>query len=168
LNLAEYASPEKIFIDANVFLDYAIPHPVFGEIVKDFLEKVETEELNAITTPAVLSEVSHVLLLETGAIILKNRNRNIVMNKIETDRRFSNFCHDAVDKLNEFISNLDGLKLIPVMPEDFFRASDLARAYHLMSLDALHLSAMRRAEVKNIASRDRDFERVDGIAVWSP
>ncbi|OPY51618.1 MAG: hypothetical protein A4E48_01461 [Methanosaeta sp. PtaU1.Bin060] len=54
------------------------------------------------------------------------------------------------------------------MPEDYFRASELARAYDLMSLDALHLSAMRRAEIKNIASRDRDFELADGIAVWSP
>lgn len=168
MNLVEYASSEEIFIDANIFLDYAIPHPAFGELVKNFLEKVEIEQINAVTTPAVLSEVSHVLLLETGAVILKNHNRNIVMRKMETDRRFSSLCRDAVDKFNEFISSLDGLELIPVMPEDYFRASELARAYNLMSLDALHLSAMRRAEIKNIASRDRDFELADGIAVWSP
>ena len=108
------------------------------------------------------------MLLETGAVILKNHNSNIVTNKIESDSHFSNLCLDAVDKFNEFISKLDGLKLIPVMPEDYFRASDLARAYNLMSFDALHLSAMRRAHVRNIATMDRGFDRVDGIVVWSP
>ncbi|OPY51619.1 MAG: hypothetical protein A4E48_01462 [Methanosaeta sp. PtaU1.Bin060] len=101
MNLVEYASSEEIFIDANIFLDYAIPHPAFGELVKNFLEKVEIEQINAVTTPAVLSEVSHVLLLETGAVILKNHNRNIVMRKMETDRRFSSLCRDAVDKFND-------------------------------------------------------------------
>jgi Predicted nucleic acid-binding protein, contains PIN domain len=168
LNLLECTSSDKIFIDSNIFLDYIIPHPAFYIVASDFLKRVEIEEIHAITTPAVLAEVSHILLLETGAVILKNHNRNIVMNKIESDSHFSNLCRDAVDKFNEFISKLDGLKLIPVMPEDYFRASDLARAYNLMSFDALHLSAMRRAQVRNIATRDRDFDRVDGIAVWSP
>jgi predicted nucleic acid-binding protein len=168
LNLLECTSFDKIFIDSNIFLDYIIPHPAFYIVVSDFLKRVEIEEIHAITTPAVLAEVSHILLLETGAVILKNHNRNIVMNRIESDSHFSNRCRDAVDKFNEFISKLDGLKLIPVMPEDYFRASDLARAYNLMSFDALHLPAMRRAQVRNIATRDRDFDRVDGIVVWSP
>ncbi len=168
MRILEYTSSDQIFIDSNIFLDYAIPNPEFGEIASDFLGKVEIEEIYAVTTPAVLAEVSHILLLETGAVILKNRNRNIVIDKIEADRNFSQHCRDAVDKFNEYVSNLDGLQLIPVMPEDYFQASDLARAYNLMSFDALHLSAMRRSHVRNIASRDRDFERVDGIVVWSP
>jgi len=168
LNLLKYASSDQIFIDSNIFLDYAIPNPVFGEMASDFLERVEIEEISAVTTSAVLAEVSHILLLETGAVILKNRNRNIVIDKIEADRNFSCLCRDAVDKFNEYIRNLDGLQLIPVMPEDYFHASDLARAYNLMSFDALHLSAMMRTHIRNIATRDRDFERVDGIMVWSP
>ena len=167
MRIPEYSSSDQIFIDTNIFLDYAIPNPEFGEIASDFLERVEIEEIYAVTTPAVLAEVSHILLLETGAVILKNRNRNIVIDKIEADRNFSRHCRDAVDKFNEYVSNLDGLQLIPVMPEDYFQASDLARAYNLMSFDALHLSAMRRSHVRNIASRDRDFERVDGIVIWS-
>jgi predicted nucleic acid-binding protein len=168
LNLLKYTSSDPIFIDSNIFLDYIVPHPAYYKIASNFLRGVENEEIHATITPAVLAEVSHILLLETGAVILKNHNRNIVINKIESDSNFSHLCRDAVDKFNEFINKLDGLQLIPVMPEDYFRASDLARAYNLMSFDALHLSAMRRSHVRNIASRDRDFERVDGIVVWSP
>jgi predicted nucleic acid-binding protein len=168
LSILEYSSLDQIFIDSNIFLDYAIPNPEFGEIASDFLGRVEIEEIYAVTTPAVLAEVSHILLLETGAVILDNRNRNIVIDRIEADGNLSHHCRDVVDKFNEYVSNLDGLQLIPVMPEDYFRASDLARAYNLMSFDALHLSAMRRSRIRNIATRDRDFERVDGIVVWSP
>jgi predicted nucleic acid-binding protein len=82
LNLAEYSPQHPIFIDANIFLDYALPN---------------------------------------------------------------HLCYDAVDTFNEFIGGLDGLKLIPVQPEDHLRASDLGRAYNLLPIDALHLSAMRRA-----------------------
>ncbi len=168
MNLSEYSSSDPIFIDSNIFIDYSIPHPVFGKMAADFLERVEVEEVHAITTPAVMAEVSHILLLERGAVLLKNHNRNVVMNKIKSDSRFSHLCRDAIDEFNEFVSSLDGLQPLPVMPEDYFQASDLARTYNLMSFDALHLSAMRRSHVQNIASRDRDFEQVDGIVVWSP
>ena len=70
MNLLKYASSDQIFIDSNIFFDYAIPNPVFGEMASDFLERVEIEEISAVTTPAVLAEVSHILLLETGAVIL--------------------------------------------------------------------------------------------------
>ena len=84
LNLLEYSSSDQIFIDANIFLDYAIPNPNFGEIVSDFLERVEMGKINAITTPAVMAEVSHILLLETGSVIIKNRNWNLVKDRIKS------------------------------------------------------------------------------------
>jgi len=43
LNLAEYSSDQPIFIDANIFLDYTLPNTEFGDMVTDFLEKVELQ-----------------------------------------------------------------------------------------------------------------------------
>jgi predicted nucleic acid-binding protein len=168
LNLLDYSHSDPIFIDANIFLDYALPNPIFGEIVAEFLEKVELEEISAVTTPAVLSEVSQILLFNKGFAILRTQNRNLVKSKIKADSRFSRFCYDTVDKFNGFITGLEGLKLVPVQPEDYLMASDLGRNYRLLSLDALHLSVMRHNHIRNIATRDHDFERVDGIALWSP
>jgi predicted nucleic acid-binding protein len=168
LNLAEFSSSHPIFIDANIFLDYTLPNNEFGEAVSDFLERVELQDIAAITTPVVLNEVSYILLLQKGMTILNTENRDTVRGKIKAKGHFAHLCYDAVDMFNEFISGLAGLKLIPVQPEDYLLASDLGRAYNLLPVDALHLSAMRRAHIRNIASRDRDFERVDGIAIWSP
>jgi len=168
LNLTEYSSQLPIFTDANIFLDYTLPNSEFGVAVSDFLEKVELQDIVAITTPAVLNEVSYILLLQRGMTILNTENRDTVRSKIKANGHFANLCYDAVDTFNEFISGLDGLKLIPVQPEDYLRASDMGRVYNLLPIDALHLSAMRRSHVRNIATRDRVFERVDGIVVWSP
>jgi predicted nucleic acid-binding protein len=99
---------------------------------------------------------------------LNTENRDTVRGKIKANGHFAHLCYDAVDTFNEFISGLDGLELIPVQPEDYLLASDLGRAYSLLPIDALHLSAMRRSHVRNIATRDRDFERVDGIVVLNP
>ena len=35
-------------------------------------------------------------------------------------------------------------------------------------IDSLHLSVMKRLKIKNIATRDSDFERVRDITIWSP
>lgn len=168
MNLTEYSSSLPIFIDANIFLDYALPNAKFGDVISDFLEKIELQLISAITTPLVLNEVSYILLLQRGMATLKTDNRDIVKSKIKENSHFAHLCYDAVDTFNEFISDLDGLKLIPVQPEDYLLASDLGRAYNLLPVDALHLSAMRRSHIRNIATRDRDFERVDGIVVWAP
>jgi predicted nucleic acid-binding protein len=167
LNLAEYSSQNPIFIDANIFLDYALPNTEFSMAASDFLERIELQEMAAITSPAVLNEVAYVLLLQRGMTILNTENRDTVRNKIKANGHFAHLCYDAVDMFNEFLSGLDGLKLIPVQPEDYLLASDLGMAYNLLPIDALHLSAMRRAHINDIASRDRDFDRVDGIVVWS-
>ncbi len=66
MNLAEYSSQHPIFIDANIFLDYALPNIEFSEIASDFLERVELQDIVAITTPVVLNEVSYILLLQRG------------------------------------------------------------------------------------------------------
>jgi predicted nucleic acid-binding protein len=50
LKLLLYSSPNPIFIDANVFLDYTLPNREFGEAVSDFLERIELQDIDAITT----------------------------------------------------------------------------------------------------------------------
>ncbi|MCK4735298.1 MAG: type II toxin-antitoxin system VapC family toxin [Methanophagales archaeon] len=47
-------------------------------------------------------------------------------------------------------------------------STTLGGKYRLLFKDALHLSAMKRLNVKNIASRDSDFERVNDIMIWIP
>jgi len=52
-------------------------------------------------------------------------NGDAVMSKIKANGHFAYLCHDAVEIFNEFVSSIEGLKLIPFQPEVNFLASDL-------------------------------------------
>jgi hypothetical protein len=45
LKLRELPANEEIFIDANIFLYSAFKHPVFGNKCKNFLIRIEKEEI---------------------------------------------------------------------------------------------------------------------------
>jgi predicted nucleic acid-binding protein len=44
----------------------------------------------------------------------------------------------------------------------------LMGGYNLLPNDAIHLATVRRYGITNIATNDRDFERVDWLNVWKP
>jgi predicted nucleic acid-binding protein len=68
VKLSEYKDFEPVFIDANIFIDYSLPNPKYGEIAADFLERVELLEIKAVTTPLVLDEVSYIILMYKGSL----------------------------------------------------------------------------------------------------
>jgi predicted nucleic acid-binding protein len=125
-------------------------------------------EIKAITTPLVIGEVSYILLLQKGSMILGTHDRKSISDKIKRDRGFANLCYSVIDRFNELLNVLDGLKVIPIGSEDHLQVSDVGKKYGLLPNDALHLVAMKNSNIRNIATRDKDFERVEGIEIWSP
>lgn len=168
LKLSEYTSTDPIFIDANIFLDYAIPNPRYCGPVANFLERVELLEINAVTTPSVLEEVSYILLMNMGKRILKTTDHQIIVNSIKRDDAVAQRCYRAIDKFNELLVVWKGLKILAVDQEDYMQVSGLGKKFRLLSSDAMHLSVMKKHKIESIASRDSDFERVQGIRVWIP
>ncbi len=47
-------------------------------------------------------------------------------------------------------------------------AVDLSNKHGLLISDASHLAVVRAQGIANIATNDRDFERVNGIDVYKP
>ena len=168
MKLSEYIKSECIFIDANIFLDYSLPDPKYGKSAAYFLEKIELNEIKAVTTPIVLDEVSFIILMYKGSLLLKTQNRKMIIETIKKDRTFSNLCYEMVEEFNEFLSCLKGLRIVPVNYEEYKHASELGKKYLLLPSDALHASVMKKNKIHNIATRDGDFERIEGITVWKP
>lgn len=168
MKLSEFNISDKIFIDANIFLDYSLPNPKYGKIASDFLEKIELNELKAVTTPIVLDEVSFIILISRGSIVLNTHDRKIIINSIKKDKEVSNLCYKVIDEFNELLDCLKGLKIISVNHEDYKHASIIGKNYMLLPSDAIHASVMINNRINNIATRDGDFDRVEGISVWKP
>ncbi len=168
MRLSDYKYSDPVFIDANIFLDYSLPNPEYGEAVTDFLEKVELLEINAVTTPVVLDEVSYILLMYKGHIVLDTKDRQRIRDSIKKDKKFAETCYEVVEEFNDYLGDLNGLKVIPATGEDYKKVARLGKKYRLLPSDALHASVMENNNIFNIATRDSDFDRVEGIKVWNP
>ena len=169
-NLIDFDLPDLIFVDANIFIDHASANPGYGKSCKDFLEKIETGNIVAITTTAVLDEVGYILSLLEGAKVLKTYDLKIVREKLKEDQELVVTCYEKVREYMRYIFFLEdgGLDIQKVEPKDVFIATMVGAEYRLLFTDSLHLSVMKRLKIKNIATRDSDFERAKEVTVWSP
>jgi predicted nucleic acid-binding protein len=168
LRLKDYNSSEPIFVDANIYLDFALANPQTYRDVENFLERIELLDITAVTTPSVLDEVSYVLLMHKGAKILNTRDHKKIGNKIKGDADFALRCYGVVDKFKELLKTLKGLETYSVNKNDYEKAVVLGSLYRLLPTDALHASVMENNNILNIATRDRDFNRIESFRVWMP
>ncbi|GFO96320.1 hypothetical protein ig2599ANME_0508 [groundwater metagenome] len=116
----------------------------------------------------MLDEVSYILLMYKGAMVLKTQDRQKIRERIKKDTDIAFQCYSVVDKFNEFLATLEGLQIVPINKNDYMQATVLGKTCRLLPSDALHASVMKSSKIFNIATRDTDFERVMGIKVWEP
>lgn len=154
----------RIYIDTNIFLYSAFNHPDFGESCKIFLERVDLGKIEGYVSDFVLNEVFHKLMvaevtkkftMSTGEAISYIRGNPKVISELET-------IWEEMKLIEE--SNIVILKNITVFPEFV----QISREYNLMATDAFHVTVMKKSGIKNIATFDKDSERVDFIRVWKP
>jgi len=63
LILSRVPASERVFIDANIFLYSVFEHAVYGKSCRDFLKRIESNEIRVFTTDLVLNEVFHKLMI---------------------------------------------------------------------------------------------------------
>ena len=127
------------YVDINIFVYWLGKHPVFGEVSYEWIKKIERSPRGRyVTSSLTLYEVLVIIAGLTGRS-LKNRA----------------LTREVVNS----ITNLRGLVIEPLKPEDFIRALDLMEEYSLDYEDSLHLSVAVRVEAKEIISNDKDFDK---------
>ena len=63
MKLSQLPDGESIFLDANIFLYSAFDHPIFGGACRDFLTRVDQEEVHGYCSAYVLNEIFHKLMM---------------------------------------------------------------------------------------------------------
>ncbi|MDD4447450.1 MAG: PIN domain-containing protein [Methanothrix sp.] len=154
---------ESIFLDANIFLYSAFDHPTFGRACRDFLNRVDQEEIHGYCSAFVLNEVFHKLMM--SEIVNKFGVQAAAANNLFKQKQeiINELCDlwDEMDILNSInITILDG----QIFPEFV----DLSMKYHLLAMDSAHLAIMRRNGLTNLATNDADFKRVTDLKIWKP
>jgi predicted nucleic acid-binding protein len=154
-----------VFVDANTFVYYFEPHPVFGPACQQLFLRIENNELQGLSSSSVLSDVVHrVMTLEATGLF--NRPMTGMANWLKQ--------HPAeVQRLTRHRLAVDdvaliGIQILPVTGSLVSLAADISRQFGLLTNDALIISVMRHHGLTLIASHDADFDRVPGLTRYGP
>ena len=164
MGLNELAEP--CFVDANIFLFTIWDDDLYGLSCKEFLNRVEAGKLKGYTSVVVLDEVFHRLMLAELYIrfsILPRKASSTVHSRPELLSKLET-CFEDVIALHQ----VSHLTILPIDGELQKMAVQLSRKHKLLSHDALHTACCEKMEIDNIATLDRDFERVEFLTVWTP
>ena len=129
------------FVDSNVFIYVLVKSPKDDyETAKRILQRIEEGE-EAITNTAVIQEI-------VDWLEYNNRRRE---------------AEKFLTAINSYIT----MKKAEVSWNEIMEAIDDMKKYDLDLVDALTLQTMKRNDVNEIYTNDRDFDRVKGIRrIW--
>ncbi|MFO0970550.1 MAG: PIN domain-containing protein [Gemmataceae bacterium] len=162
---ADLAAGATVFLDASPLIHHFEPNAAFGQASTEFLERIENQEINGVTTTHVVSEVAHSLRTieamqafgwKSAGIALRLRNHPA---EIRTLSRF----RQAVQEIPLF-----NVRILTIDPAWLDAAAALSQQSGLLHNDALILAAMQGHGLTNLASADADFDRVAGINRFAP
>ena len=162
MKLSDIKSGEAVFIDANIFIYH------FTGVSEDctlFLKRCEEGELTGFTGINILIEVLHRLMMIEAAAkgFVKLGN---VLKKLKKKP-------DIVKKLADYQTNtlsiMDmGIEVLPLSEDSIESSLQFRKKYGLLVNDSLTTAMMDLEGIINLATMDKDFERVEGVRVYSP
>ena len=127
------------YIDINIFIYWLGNHPSFGEAAYKWIKKIENSPHGKYVTSSLT--LYGTLIIIAGLTGESLRDTPLVEGVIDS------------------ITNLKGLFIDQLRPEDLTQAVDLMKKYDLDYEDSLHLATALRKGAKEIISNDADFDK---------
>ncbi|HJH32692.1 MAG TPA: PIN domain-containing protein [Methanosarcinaceae archaeon] len=152
---------EEIFIDANIFIYFFRLHSKYSESSKKFLSNLIDGKFKGFTTTLVLEEVAYALLIRSVSDDFDQHPIEVIRETPEVIGKYSDRLHYAIN----IILSMDNLAFLDTPVEQLYSMT-LEMRHGLLTRNALYLAAIKENNIKNIASYDGDFDRVDSIVRW--
>lgn len=159
--LPELPPDSDIFIDANIFI-YALSG--VSAQCRQFLERCSREEVTGITLLEIVNEATHRLMLAEA------KSKGLI--KTESARELRSKS-GVISSLADYWSDTQRILALNLLflatDEGLVKSANIERTSSgLLTNDSMIVSCMRSYGVSCIATSDRDFERVEGIAIYRP
>lgn len=153
-----------IFLNSSVFLAVLLDTEE-ADRCETILAKVETGELKATTTTHVMEEAAFKLLIAKASETLQTKNLWKMREELKTSEKLRQECYETLKKFMEYVKALcfGGLRIMQVYPEDLFQLAEVFKETGLLTADCLHVTVMKRLNLKKIATLDQDFKAVKGL-----
>ncbi len=155
------AAGSRVLLDANIFI-YAFT----GRSVqcREILERSQDGDVAAVTTIEAVNEVCHKLMLlealERG--VIHRVSAAALRSKATEITRLTNYWK-RVERI--FDLNITVLALAEARAR---RAHRLRSALGLLTNDSLIAAAAQEQAIVNLATSDRDFDRIDWLVTYRP
>jgi predicted nucleic acid-binding protein len=156
---------ETVFLDANTLLFHFTTEARYGAACTDFLERIERNEVTALTSTHVLSEVAHRMMTIEVSLRFGRPFAGIV--------RWMEQHPAEVQQLTRFRQALQEVSLyhvrvVTIAPDLLDAAATVSQQSGLLHNDSLIVAIMQANGLTNLASADADFDRVPGIKRYAP
>ena len=164
MTFADLPPNATVFVDANTQVYHFQPHPVLGPPCTALVKRIELKELTGVTSTHVLSEIAHRLMTMEASINFGWKSK--IVDRLKQDPT-------AVQKLVRFRQAIQqitqlGIHALTIPAALIDTAASISQQTGLLSNDALVVAVMQANGLTSLASNDRDFDRVSGIARYGP
>ncbi len=161
---ADLVAGSAIFLDANILVFHFQPHAVFGQACTDLLKRIENQQLTGYISTQVLSEVAHRLMTFEASMVFGWPSK--IVNHLKQNP-------GAIQQLTRFRGALQkipqmGIQILAIPTLMVETAAGISQQNGLLTNDALIVAVMQANAITNLASEDRDFDRVPGITRYAP
>ena len=162
MNLAELTETE-IFIDTNIFVYALAKSHRHKNICVELLSKINEGIIIGFTSSTVINELFHTLLI--GELKKKYGDKDVI--------RFIKEHPDVISECSVAYIALDDVfdstvVILPLTFEVLQHARTFSKKYNLLFSDAIHAASCKDYRIRNIATNDSDFDRVDFLKIWRP
>ncbi|KYC45952.1 MAG: tRNA(fMet)-specific endonuclease VapC [Candidatus Methanofastidiosum methylothiophilum] len=157
---------EDAFIDTNIFLYTIKSNNKFSSDCKGYISKVKYGEVLGYVSPLIISELFYKLIM-----IEISETKKLDLSKSKIYLKENPSIIPKLKKSSKVIEELymyEGIKILQLGEEISKLSFDLSKEYGLLPNDAIHAASCKYYDIKNIATNDSDFERVDFLKVWKP
>jgi predicted nucleic acid-binding protein len=154
-----------VFVDANCFVYYFEPHPVFGPACRQLFLRIENHELQGFTSSHALADVVHRVMTQEAASVFSRPMTGMANWLKHHPAEVQQLARPriAVDDVS-----LMGIQILPVTGSMVSVAADISRQFGLLTNDAIVVSVMGKQGLTLLTSHDADFDRVPGLTRFAP
>jgi predicted nucleic acid-binding protein len=165
MTFADLAAGDAVFVDANTLIHLFQPHPLLGQFCRQFIQRIDNQDLVGFTSTHVVSEVSHRLMTVEA-------NRVLGWSLAGIGNRLRTNPHE-VQKLSLFRQAVEQilqsrLQLLTITQPVLAAAVAVCQQVGLLTNDAVTVALMQAHALFKVASSDADFDRVPGITRYAP
>jgi len=158
----------RIFIDANIFAYFFISHPIYGERCLELLMDIDYGLRTGVISPLIIDEVIYVLMVQKAKELTGTGDIKLIKRTLPEVWRAS---LDTVSQFYDYIDQLISRGNMKVLGLDYSIsriALECAKEYDLLPRDALHVACCKAYGIEEMATNDRDFEKVSYLRLWKP